>query len=63
MRDIKRIKPFLEKLEKAWNFSPDLRFGQLLINMRLVEDTCETWYAEEGQLEAKIDEWIGDKDE
>ena len=30
MRDINRIKPFLEKLELLWKQCPDLRFGQLV---------------------------------
>lgn len=32
MRDPKRIKPFLEELEKVWNEVPDWRFGQLVSN-------------------------------
>lgn len=32
-RDIKRIKPFLERLEKVWLNVPDWRFGQLMCNM------------------------------
>mgnify|MGYP001069740887 CR=1 FL=1 len=33
MRDINRIKPFLEKLEEIWKKYPDLRFGQLINNI------------------------------
>lgn len=33
MRDPKRIKPFLEKIEKFWLENPDWRFGQLVINV------------------------------
>jgi hypothetical protein len=33
MRDENRIKPFLAELEKAWLYSPDLRFAQLVINL------------------------------
>ena len=33
MRDPKRIKPFLKRLEKCWNEVPDWRFGQLMINV------------------------------
>ncbi len=29
MRDIDRIKPFLEQFEKLWLQNPDYRFGQL----------------------------------
>lgn len=30
MRDKKRIKPFLQKLEEFWLQNPDLRFGQII---------------------------------
>lgn len=33
MRDSRRIKPFLERLEKVWNEVPDWRFGQLMSNV------------------------------
>ena len=33
MRDRNRIRPFLERLEKAWNEVPDWRFGQLMCNV------------------------------
>lgn len=32
-RDKKRIKPFLERLEKVWNSVPNWRFGQLIVNV------------------------------
>lgn len=32
MRDINRIKPFVEELEKVWGEVPDWRFGQLMSN-------------------------------
>ncbi len=31
MRDPKRIRPFLEELEKLWTENPDYRFGQLVM--------------------------------
>ncbi len=33
MRDINRIKPFLERIEEIWKKYPDLRFGQLINNI------------------------------
>ena len=33
MRDINRIKPFLERFEEIWKKYPDLRFGQLINNI------------------------------
>lgn len=31
MRDIKRIKPIIERIEKLWLENPDFRLGQLLM--------------------------------
>lgn len=33
MRDKKRIKVILERLEKVWDEYPDLRLGQLILNV------------------------------
>ena len=33
MRDQERIKPVLEALEEYWNKNPDLRLGQIIVNM------------------------------
>lgn len=33
MRDPNRIDGYMEKLKKIWKDSPDLRFGQLLMNL------------------------------
>ena len=46
MRNKNRIKPFLKFIEKKWLESPDLRFGQLLINEGIVSDDIRTWSAE-----------------
>ena len=46
MRPIERIKPFMKWLEEEWLQSSDQRFGQLLINLGLVEDDLWTWTRE-----------------
>ena len=33
MRDVKRIPKILKRLEKIWKAHPDLRLGQLIINV------------------------------
>jgi hypothetical protein len=33
MRDPNRIKPFLDRLQRAWEVAPDLRFTQLFCNV------------------------------
>lgn len=46
MRNPNRIKPFLNYIEQMWNNNPDLRFGQLLVNLGIVDDSLRTWNAE-----------------
>ena len=51
MRDTKRIKPFLEEIEKLWEKVPDWRFGQLVMN---VLGTCKKdpfFYEDDEMLE------------
>ena len=33
MRDIERIKPLIERLEKLWLENPDFRLGQLIMGI------------------------------
>lgn len=41
MRDPNRIKPMLEALERLWVAKPDLRLGQLVVNIAAGPgDTC-----------------------
>lgn len=55
MRDIKRIERMLEKLRIVWEAYPDLRFGQLLINMRITSDNNRDWMIEDNMTEKQID--------
>ena len=50
MRDSKRIKKVMKTLEELWNIDPDMRFGQLFLNLEYFKKTS-TWNAEE-------DEWL-----
>lgn len=58
MRDIKRIDPLLKKLGEAWKKTPDMRFGQFMVNFF---SACQVdpWYYEEDvwmkALQAYID--------
>lgn len=46
MRPINRIKPFLKWLEEVWEENQDQRFGQLLINLGIIEDNFKDWNKE-----------------
>lgn len=54
-RDPGRIDPILEKLAHAWAHAPDLRLGQLLVNLT---GRQEPFYVEDDQLEASLDAFI-----
>jgi len=54
MRDIKRIKRILKLLERIWKEAPDQRFGQLLINIGLTEDSLRQWQNEDEGLEVYL---------
>ena len=54
MREIERVDRILDKLKEIWKQAPDLRFGQLLINMRLVENGDMSWHTEDNDLEENL---------
>ncbi len=50
MRDINRIKPFLQELKELWTQYPDFRFGQLLTMIfDKSEDYLDPFFPEEDQ--------------
>lgn len=52
MRDKRRIKDILERLEKVWDEYPDLRLGQLILN---VCSDPVLYYMEDDELLNKIE--------
>jgi uncharacterized protein YihD (DUF1040 family) len=55
MRNPKRIKRILNKLEKVWKKQPDLRLGQLLYSLAYL-DAKDIFYYEDECLEKTLDE-------
>lgn len=51
MRDKKRIKRILKLLQKIWLTMPDQRFGQLLINLGIADDSMRLWINEDDGME------------
>ena len=60
MRDEKRIKRILTLLESLWVKNPDFRFGQLLINLGIVDDSQRLWNNEDDGLEDYLKEHLKD---
>jgi len=56
MRDEKRIKRILKIIEDKWKNVPDLRFGQLLINLGVLDDTIRQWRMDDDALEKHLKE-------
>ena len=55
MRDKRRIKRILGKLERLWSMSPDSRFGQVLCNW-IYKQEAVPFYEEDYVLEKRLDE-------
>ena len=54
MRDIKRIKRILKLIEDYWNKYSDQRFGQLIINMGIADDSNRVWQRDDWDLEEDL---------
>ncbi|MGV1000403.1 hypothetical protein ACTS9U_03085 [Empedobacter falsenii] len=58
MRDPKRIKPLLERIEKIWIENLDYRLGQLIMVIaRTGEHNPKLFNLEESELLKKLDEF------
>lgn len=57
MKDKARIKRILKLIEKIWSKSPDLRFGQLLINLRVCGDDIRLW----NNIDDGLEKWLKER--
>lgn len=60
MRNPARIRPILEKVEAVWINNPDMRLGQLLINLAPPEYRQDIFYMEDEELVVGLDKYIED---
>jgi len=62
MRDINRIDKFCNELAKYWKKIPDVRFGQLILN---VFGLCERdpWFYEEDEMLKVFEEFFKKEEE
>ena len=54
MRNPNRIYEILNLLQRGWEKMPDLRFGQLIENLKRYIDVDDLFYIEDGELVEKI---------
>lgn len=60
MRSKARIDPVIEKLREVWKNHPDMRFGQLIMNIapiRYINGSVDIWYMEEDELLERLEEF------
>jgi hypothetical protein len=55
MRDPKRIEPFMKTITDVWKKYPDLRFGQLILNV--FPDNIDFYYVEDDKFFENIKEY------
>lgn len=57
MRDKKRIRAFCNRLADAWEQCPDLRFGQLMVNVfgRMGKDP---FFSEDDEMIRAVEEYV-----
>jgi uncharacterized protein YihD (DUF1040 family) len=62
MRDPARIDPLLQAIAEAWRLDPDLRLGQLLVNLARPASPCPELFAlEDRELARRLKRWIADR--
>ena len=61
MRNPERIRPFLDKIAEAWEKYPDLRFGQLV--MDIVPDSDRLWNCEEDEFLNRLESFVSNIEE
>ena len=54
MREEARIERILNMLKEKWMKNSDSRFGQLMINLGICEDTYNLWSREDDELEEHL---------
>lgn len=60
MRDVKRIRPLMERLISAWEQHPDLRLGQMIV---FAAPDQEPFYIEDEQIIAAIERMLAEQSE
>lgn len=58
MRDPKRINRMIEQLAFAWHAIPDMRLGQLLLNVTRAETTSGLWNLEDDRTEQLLNDFL-----
>ncbi len=62
MRDPKRIHKILGALRAVWDCNPDMRLGQLLLNLtrgsQMEDDIIQIWHAEDEEWLKQMERYL-----
>jgi len=59
MRDPARIEPILNLIRTAWELNPDMRLGQLIVNIVRPKESCpEVFYVEDDELVRRVGKYF-----
>ena len=56
MRDPNRIDKMVEQLRTLWKKNPDMRLGQLIINLNHIKYGADVFYVEDENMETRLKE-------
>lgn len=59
MRKVTRIPAILEQIEQIWEKYPDLRLGQLIVNVISDSNPTSLYYIEDEDLISKLQDYYG----
>jgi len=59
MRNSSRIEKFCQRLARAWEYMPDMRFGQFMMNVlgAYAHEVRDPWFPEEDEMIEYIEKW------
>jgi hypothetical protein len=59
MRDPARIEPMVKLIRAAWELYPDMRLGQLFVNIVRPKQPCpEVFYVEDDELVRRVEAYF-----
>lgn len=63
MRNPNRIHEICELLEKVWNYVPDWRLGQLVVNLARHANSYDPFFLEDDKMKQALEEYLAEAEE
>jgi hypothetical protein len=56
-----RIPVLMKQLEETWKLDPDMRLGQLLVNILSLAQISDPFYLEDHEMAKLMDNWVASR--